>query len=49
MAGIQGGTIYDAVLLKAAAKANVDRVYTLNLKHFLAVAPRGLVPTLSVP
>ena len=48
MAGIQGGTIYDAVLLKAAAKANVDRVYTLNLKHFLAVAPRGLVPTLSV-
>jgi predicted nucleic acid-binding protein len=49
MAGIQGGTIYDAILLKAAAKANVARVYTLNLKHFLAVAPSSMAPTLSVP
>jgi hypothetical protein len=37
------------VLLKAAAKAQVDRVYTLHLKHFLAVAPRTLASTLTVP
>jgi predicted nucleic acid-binding protein len=49
MAGSQGGTVYDAILLKAAAKAHVDRVYTLNLKHFLAVAPPSLVPTLAAP
>lgn len=49
MAGIQGGTIYDAIVLKAAAKANVDRVYTLNLKHFLAVAPGSMAPTISAP
>ena len=49
VAGIQGGTIYDAVLLKAAEKANPDRIYTLNLKHFLAVAPKGLDSKLSSP
>jgi len=49
MAGIQGGTIYDAVLLKTASNAKVDRLYTLNLKHFLTVAPSSLAPTLSVP
>jgi predicted nucleic acid-binding protein len=49
MAGIQGGTIYDAVLLKAASSAKVGRVYTLNLKHLLAVAPGNLAATLSAP
>ena len=49
MAGIQGGTVYDAILLKAADKAGVDRVYTLNLKHFQAVAPANLVPILTSP
>jgi predicted nucleic acid-binding protein len=49
MSGIRGGTVYDAILLKAAAKALVDRVYTLHLKHFLAVAPRTLASTLAVP
>ena len=47
--GIQGGTIYDAVLLKSAEKTNPDRVFTLNLKHFLAVAPRNFAPKLCVP
>ena len=41
VAGIQGGTIYDAVLLKCAEKSNPDRIFTLNLKHFLAVAPKN--------
>ena len=49
LAGIQGGTIYDALLLKSAEKANPDRIYTLNLKHFLAVASQNLGPKLSAP
>ena len=49
VAGIQGGTIYDALLLKSAEKANPDRIYTLNLKHFLAVAPKNVGPKLSAP
>jgi predicted nucleic acid-binding protein len=48
-AGVCGGTIYDAVLLRAARKANPGRIYTLNLKHFQAVAPASLVPLLSLP
>jgi len=49
VAGIQGGTIYDAVLLKSAGKVDPDRIYTLNLKHFLAVAPRNVASRLSSP
>ncbi len=48
-ARIQGGTIYDAVLMKCAAKENVARIYTLNLKHFQAVAPRELAGILAAP
>ena len=47
--GIQGGTIYDAVLLKCAAKANPERIYTLNLKHFQAVAPVDISRSLASP
>jgi predicted nucleic acid-binding protein len=39
LTGIQGGTIYDAVLLKCAAKSAADRIYTFNQKHFQAIAP----------
>lgn len=46
---IQGGTIYDALLLGAAAKADVETIYTLNLKHFQAIAPADLADRLSVP
>ena len=49
VAGIQGGTIYDAVLLRSAEKVDPDRIYTLNLKHFLAVAPISLGSKLSSP
>jgi predicted nucleic acid-binding protein len=48
-AGIQGGTIYDTVLLKSAIKANPDRIYTLNLKHFQAVAPADVASSLISP
>lgn len=47
--GIQGGTIYDAILLKSAAKSDADRIYTLNLKHFQAIAPPEISPLLSAP
>jgi predicted nucleic acid-binding protein len=49
MARIQGGTIYDAVLMKSAAKENVGRIFTLNVKHFQAVAPRELAGQLTAP
>jgi predicted nucleic acid-binding protein len=49
VAGIQGGTIYDALLLKSAEKAGPDRICTLNLKHFLAVAPKELASKLASP
>jgi predicted nucleic acid-binding protein len=32
--GIVGGTIYDALLARCAAKAGADVVYTWNTKHF---------------
>jgi predicted nucleic acid-binding protein len=49
LAGIQGGTIYDAVLLKSAGKAGVEEIYTLNLRHFQAVAPKAFGPKLLEP
>jgi predicted nucleic acid-binding protein len=49
LAGIQGGTIYDAVLLKSAAKLAVARIYTLNLKHFQAVAPKNIASQIFSP
>ncbi len=47
--GIQGGTVYDALLLKSAAKTGVDVIYTLNLKHFQAIAPPEVLAKLSAP
>jgi len=49
LAGIKGGTIYDAVLLKSAKKAGVNRIFTLNLKHFQAVAPKEMVSRIIAP
>lgn len=47
--GIQGGTIYDALLLKSGVKAGADRICTLNLKHFQALAPADMTVKLSAP
>jgi predicted nucleic acid-binding protein len=49
LAGIQGGTVYDAVLLTSARKSDVDRILTLNLKHFQAVAPKAVADLLYTP
>ncbi len=37
-AGVRSGQIYDALILKAAARAGVDTVYTWNVAHFRRVA-----------
>jgi predicted nucleic acid-binding protein len=47
--GIQGGTIYDALVLKCAELAGVDRIYTLNLKHFRAFAAPEIVNKIVEP
>lgn len=38
-AKLTSGRIYDALLLEAAVQSKADRIYTLNLKHFRAIAP----------
>ena len=48
-AGIQGGTIYDAIHLKCADLARVDRLYTLNLRHFQSIAPTEFGPHIMAP
>ena len=37
--GWSGGRIYDALQLKAARKANCERIYTFNVRHFQQMAP----------
>jgi predicted nucleic acid-binding protein len=38
-AGIAGGTIYDALLLACAVKAEAELIYTWNVKHFQQFSP----------
>ncbi|WP_420468703.1 type II toxin-antitoxin system VapC family toxin [Panacagrimonas sp.] len=40
-AGVRGGAVHDYLHLVAARKAGVGAFYTLNLRHFVAVARRG--------
>jgi predicted nucleic acid-binding protein len=47
--GIQGGTIYDAILIKCAGNTESSQILTLNLKHFQNVAPKNLVPRITAP
>jgi len=37
--GLTGGRIYDALLLRCAAKASAEVIYSWKVKHFRAVAP----------
>jgi hypothetical protein len=37
--GLASGRIDDALLLRCAAKAKADVIYTLNLRHFRAIHP----------
>lgn len=38
--GFTSGRIYDALLLRCAAKIRAEAIYTWNLKHFKAIDPR---------
>jgi predicted nucleic acid-binding protein len=38
-AGARGGAIYDLLLLACARKAKAGKIYTLNHRHFIALAP----------
>jgi len=38
-AGARGGAIYDLLLLACARKAKAQKIYTLNRRHFVALAP----------
>jgi predicted nucleic acid-binding protein len=49
LSGIQGGTIFDALLLKCAAKSGAEKVFTLNLKHFQNIAPKNIGSQISAP
>ncbi|HLI30692.1 MAG TPA: PIN domain-containing protein [Terriglobia bacterium] len=47
--GWSGAKIYDALLLRCAAKCNVDRIYTFNLGDFKLLAPENLHGKLCAP
>lgn len=38
-AGARGGAIYDFLILACARRARAERIYTLNHRHFIALAP----------
>ena len=39
--GFSGGIVFDALIVRAARKAQVDRILTLNVNHFRRVWPEG--------
>jgi predicted nucleic acid-binding protein len=47
--GIQGGRIYDSLLLAAAVKSGVDRIYTFNMTHFQSMADVELQKRIVAP
>jgi predicted nucleic acid-binding protein len=46
--GARGGAIYDFLLLACARKVKAERIYTLNERHFAALAP-DLAVHIAVP
>ena len=44
-----GAKIYDALLLCCAAKCEVERIYTFNLRDFRQFAPAGLQEKICAP
>lgn len=40
--GVAGGRSCDAIVVACAARAKVDRVLTLNRRHFEALVPAGI-------
>lgn len=48
-AGWSGAKIYDALLLRCAAKSAAERIYTFNLADFRQLAPEGLQKKICAP
>jgi len=46
--GARGGATYDLLLLACARKVKAQRIYTLNQRHFVALAP-DLAAKIAVP
>ena len=44
-----GGRVYDAIHVECAVKSDCDRVYTLNVKHFVALSPSALTGKILLP
>jgi len=47
--GWSGARIYDALLLRCAARSGVERIYTFNLGDFRQLAPAGLQEKICAP
>jgi predicted nucleic acid-binding protein len=47
--GVEGGRIYDTLLLAAAAKAGAERIYTFNVSHFQELASEELKKPIVAP
>jgi predicted nucleic acid-binding protein len=47
--GVDGGKIYDALLLRAAAKSGAQRIYTFNVGHFQSLAEDDLRKRIVAP
>jgi predicted nucleic acid-binding protein len=47
--GWTGAKIYDALLLRCAARCAVERIYTFNLGDFRQLAPAGLQEKICAP
>lgn len=47
--GWTGGRVYDVIHLSCAEKAHCDRIYTLNLRQFLEMAPAALQGKICLP
>jgi predicted nucleic acid-binding protein len=49
LSGVQGGTVYDALLLKCAEKSKAEKILTLNLRHFQNIAPKDIASQIIAP
>lgn len=47
--GWSGARIYDALILRCAAKLKVDRIYTFNMRHFWSLSPPALHSRICAP
>ncbi len=47
--GWSGAKIYDALLLRCAARCTVERIYTFNLGDFKQLAPASLQGIICAP